>query len=233
MLATSVHAHDAWLRPVVTDGVAELRVLIGEPFTAEETMPFESARVAKLSMASADGVRDLRGDAMAMAGLVKGTGMIDVERIPFDVALDAEKFNTYLEDEGHYEAVQSRMRDGEYGKPVRERVLRHIKTFVGSLDESFLHRFGTRLEIVPLALPKAGEPLRVRIIYDGRPLANARVSIFAKGWQRMLRTDRNGDAVVVLSTSGFIVVRTTRLERCSGCDVDYQSDWAALTFDMQ
>ena len=35
--------------------------------------------------------------SMAMAGLVKGTGMIDVERIPFDVALEIAGLKDYYE----------------------------------------------------------------------------------------------------------------------------------------
>ncbi|HEV8658052.1 MAG TPA: DUF4198 domain-containing protein [Thermoanaerobaculia bacterium] len=233
LLASTTYAHDAWFEPVVTNGVAELRLQLGERLVPEETLPFESARIAQIWIATGNGVRDLRDDRMAMVGLVKATGMIAVERIPFDVSLDPERFNSYLEDEGHFEAVQNRMRDGEYAKPVRERVTRHLKTFIGALDDSFLHGFGTRLEIVPLASPKVGEPLSVRVIFDGRPFANARVAVFEKTWQRMIRTDRNGEARVLLSTPGFVLVRTTHIERCSGCSVDYQSDWAALTFDVQ
>ncbi|HEY3057166.1 MAG TPA: DUF4198 domain-containing protein, partial [Thermoanaerobaculia bacterium] len=107
------------------------------------------------------------------------------------------------------------------------------KTFIGAPDDSFLHRFGTRLEIVPLVLPRIGEPFRIKVIYDGKPLANARVTLFEKGSEKMVRTASNGEASLILPAPGFVMVRTTRIERCDRCAVDYQSDWAALTFDVQ
>jgi uncharacterized protein DUF4198 len=205
-------------------------------------MPFEGSRVGGMWLVSRGVVRDLRDDALATSGVVNATrGMIAVERIPFDVDLDAEKFNTYVEDEGHYDILRHRIRSGEYGVSERERVTRHLKTFVGvpaEDGEAFLHVFGTKLEIVPLSVPMVGKPLAMRIMYEGKPLADARVSVFGrdaegKPWLTMVRTNRNGEAGVVMASPGFVMVRTSRLEQCRRCDVDYRSDWAALTFNVQ
>lgn len=242
--AAAAYGHDAWIDPRLTvianTAVADLRIMVGERLTAEETRPFETARVAQLWMATGLEVRDLRDDRAAMAGRIKvpagSPAMIAVERIPFDVSLDADRFNTYLEDEGHFELLQTRISHGEYARPARERVTRHLKTFLGPTAgdrDGFLHRFGTRLEILPQTVPRAGKPLLVRILLDGRPLENARVAAFGKKWQAMVRTNKSGEARVVIPASGFVLVRTTHLERCDRCNVDYTSDWAALTFQVQ
>lgn len=242
-VSVSAFAHDAWFEPVTTSGVAQLRMKIGEPFLAEETMPFESARVAAVSIATHGATRDLRGDPLAMNGVlsVAAPAMINVERLPFDVALDAEHFNTYLEDEGHYDLLQARMRRRQYSSAERERVTRHIKTFVGnpSADaNAFLHAFGSSLEIVPLALPVSGKPWPLKVMLGGKALSNARVSVFGRNqdgarWMKMIRTDGAGVASFVLESSGFIVVRAAHLAPCHRCDVDYASDWAALTFTIE
>src|SRR6266511_6336629 len=44
-------AHDAWFEPVVTDGVAELHLQLGERLVPEEALPFETACVAQIGLA--------------------------------------------------------------------------------------------------------------------------------------------------------------------------------------
>lgn len=154
-------------------------------------------------------------------------GMVVLERDPFEVELDADTFNRYLSAEGHDHGLRST-------NSVRERVTRHLKAFVGRpIDRSFLRRFGTRLEIVPLTIPAAGKPFRVRVLLDGRPLPRAQVSFFSRREASCegltVRTNRRGQASAVLHP-GFVLVRTTHIER--GRDVDYQSDWTSLTFDV-
>jgi hypothetical protein len=188
-LAFGANAHDAWLEPQLTGGSAELRLMLGENFKAQEMLPFE--------------------------------GMVAVAREPFYVDLDAERFNRYLAEEGHADALRT-------AEPVRERVTRHLKTFVGTPDSAFTRRFGMRLEIVPTTLPVRGEPFAVRVLLDGRPLANARVS-FLGAATTVARTDRNGEAKAVIG-EGLVLVRTTHIERCRNGGAAYASDWAALTF---
>jgi hypothetical protein len=149
--------------------------------------------------------------------------MIAVARAPFEVTLNPETFNRYLAEEGHDLSLRT-------DHPVRERVTRHLKTFAGAaFDSSFTQRFGTRLEIVPLTIPEPGQPLRVIVMFEGKPLAGALVSFFG-GAPAVVKTNARGEAAAVVP-AGFVLVRTTHIRR--GGDVDFESDWAALTFSVE
>src|SRR5215211_4081338 len=91
LVSVSAYAHDVWFEPAIAGGGIELRVRAGEPFTAEEPMAFEPGRISRIAAARGGSVRDLADDSPAMNGFLSAAEpqMISVERIPFDVTLDA------------------------------------------------------------------------------------------------------------------------------------------------
>jgi hypothetical protein len=167
-------------------------------------------------------LRLLLGEHLAAEKVLPFSGTIALARPPFEVTLDAETFNRYLAEEGHDPRFRA-------DRTVRERVKRHLKTFAGAeFDSSFLERFGTRLEIVPLDVPRSGKPFRVKLLLEGKPLAGARVT-FHGSTTAVVRTDSRGEAEAALE-AGFVLVRATHIRR--GDDIDFESDWAALTFRL-
>jgi uncharacterized GH25 family protein len=244
-------AHDFWLEP--SDGfrpaagdIISLRMFVGEAFRPEQELPPVSERITRLEVVSSSGKFDItpegRRDILpAIALSDPGTFAIAMEREPSFITLDAEKFNSYLEEEGHHAIVSARLKDGSYGKPGRERYTRHLKMIlsIGESTEAWSHQFGTKLEIVPLADPaglRPGSRLPLRVLFEGKPLAGARVGVVSRqdgtiSREKMVRTDRSGNASVTVDSGGDFLVRTTWMRPCAKCnDADYESFWSAMTF---
>ncbi len=251
MLPSAALAHDFWLEP--SDGfhpaagdIISLRMFVGEAFKPEQELPPVSERITRLEVVSSSGKFDMtpegRRDILpAIALSDPGTFAIAMEREPSFITLDAEKFNSYLEEEGHHAIVGARLKDGSYAKDGRERYTRHLKMIlsVGESTEAWSHQFGTKLEILPLADPaglRAGSKLPVRVLFEGKPLAGARVGVVSRqdgniSREKMVRTDRSGNAKVTLDSAGDLLVRTTYMRPCAKCDdADYESFWSAMTF---
>jgi uncharacterized GH25 family protein len=113
---------------------------------------------------------------------------------------------------------------------------------VSSADPGFDKPLGHALELVPLASPVTpmgpGTPIKVQLLYKGKPLANARVSFIPRGEaltegfdERYERnTDANGRASFT-PTSGnyYLVVAHWQERKESGKGYDYTKYSATLT----
>ena len=228
-VAATANAHDAWIEPRATLQGAELRLVLGERLVPEKPLPF--------------------------------AGMIAVARAPFEVNLDAETFNRYLAEEGHDERLRSdrpirervtrhlktfagpafdasfTQRFGtrleiipltipEAGKPLRVLVMLEGKPLAGALVSFFPQS--------PRPLAGEGGPAerdRVRAKRSfATPSSAASRHLLPQAGEGSVRTNERGEAEAVLQR-GFVLVRTTHIRR--GVDVDFESDWAALTFTVE
>ena len=243
-------AHDFWLEPSesftpAAGEIISMRMFVGEAFRPEQELPPVADRVTRIDgvgpkgkLVIEPGARRDPLPALALSDL--GTYVIVMEREPSFITLAAEKFNSYLEEEGHHAIVAARMKDGSYAKDGRERYTRHLKMIlnVGESTSGWSHLFGTRLEIVPLADPgklKPGSELPLRVLFDGKPLAGVRVGIVTRNGseisrEKMVRTNAGGEARLTLETAGDLLVRTTYMRPCARCeDADYESFWSSMT----
>jgi uncharacterized GH25 family protein len=148
----------------------------------------------------------------------------------------------YLNDEGLDAIVASREQRGEARVPARERYRRYLKALVqvgNRRDKTYRRELGHRLEIILLAdptTPQNGDLLPVRILFNAKPLIGVRVfvqSIDGKGSRpESAVTDRTGVATVRLKRPGCRLVRLVHMERAqAGDEVDWESFWAAYTFE--
>jgi uncharacterized GH25 family protein len=136
-----------------------------------------------------------------------------------------------------------------HGKPVRS--IRSAKTYFvvsKSLDKvpfenpGFDKPLGHALELVPAANPVTpmgpGESIKVRLMFKGKPLADARVSFIPRGetlaegfderYER--KTDADGLASVVATTGNYFLVVAHRLEPDErGADYEATQYAATLT----
>ena len=107
---------------------------------------------------------------------------------------------------------------------------------------------GLPLEIVPVSAPEAGARLRVRLLWQGRPLAGA----LLKAWRSPLgeggaprdaesrdsvavagqaRTDASGEATIDTGATGEWLLSAVHMEPCADrAKADWESTWASLTF---
>ena len=165
-----------------------------------------------------------------------------------NIELPAAEFDTYLSDEGLAEprAVRQRMATPVAG---RERYRRCAKAWVAGTDARRAAKpVGQPREIVPLSLPGALPQLRVRLLWQGKPLAGAivktwRQPLAADGRTRALadrdsvarveavRTDARGEASLGVNEPGEWMLNVVHMVPCADTTAaDWESTWASLTF---
>ena len=245
-------AHDFWILPTnfqpAVGSAIGLRLLVGEHFVGER-VPRSATQIERFFVAGPAGEREVLGrEGMDPAGLLRadapGTWVVGYRSRPTSVELAAEKFEQYLKDEGLEHVIDERARRGESTAPGREQFSRSVKSLInvgGAADPSGFNRMlGLTLEIVPERDPRqidrAGLP--VRIIYNGKPLANSQVVVFRQDESEAgpvepvarLRSDKDGRAVVP-SSPGRWLIKAVQMRRAEqGSSVDWESIWTSLTF---
>ena len=173
-----------------------------------------------------------------------GTYVVGVSTRPRELALPAEAFNGYLEEDGLPDVLEARRRGNELDQGARERYSKHVKAVfqVGTAQsEGFSLVLGYPAEIVPLENPYTigrGTPLRVRCLVDGRPVANQTVLWGGEGGaqtpaRHSTRTGPDGVAEVTLDAAGRWYVKFVHMARVTQRGLDYESKWATLTFEVR
>lgn len=174
-----------------------------------------------------------------------GTYVVGVSTRPNRIDLSAEDFNFYLREDGIPDVLEARRQAGELDKPARERYHKHVKALV-QVGETRSDHYATVLgypaEIVPLENPytlRTGSSLRARILVDGKPVVNQLVlyggvtSADVPVEAREVRSDAQGIATVQLETAGVWYLKFIHMSKVEGDEVDYESKWASLTFEMR
>jgi hypothetical protein len=257
LVASLAWAHDLFLKldTYFVEPHARIRIAVLNGTFAKSEGFVAPERIADISAVSPGGRIRLaaatawsRGpDSTSLLGLElgdAGTYVVGVSTRPRELALRAEDFNAYLEEDGIPDVLEARRRDSELGKGARERYSKHVKA-VFQVGEARSDGFGAVLgypaEIVPLDNPYAiarGAPLRVRCLVDGRPVVNQTVlwggerggAVLA---QRSTRTDADGVAQVTPDAAGRWYVKFVHMVRATEPGLDYESKWATLTFEMR
>lgn len=253
LAATPAGAHDYWLEfhPAAPAAGGELAAALwlGEDFVPEAQTAIQDARAVSLRHLTRFRDLDLLPRArQGVAPLLRlglaapGGHLLALERDTTRVQLRARRFNRYLEDEGLRGALAERKRSGELWRRGTERYQRYLKAFVqvGDAPDAISTRvLGHRLEVVPerdLATVRVGERLGVRVLFEGRPLAGAQVEVFARAagapQGQAGVTDAGGRAEFTVHEPGTWLVRTVHMQRCVGCEVQWESFWAAYSFAL-
>ena len=172
-----------------------------------------------------------------------GTYVVGVSTKPREISLKAVEFNDYLRHDGLPDTLADRKKNGELDKDVRERYSKHVRAVfqVGDvLSEEYKQPFNYPVEIIPQQNPyslKVGDELVVLCTKDSHPIANQFVMV---GWQsrdgkvhgQQVRTDADGLARVKLVGAGKWYVKMINMTPLSELDLNYESKWASLTFEI-
>lgn len=175
-----------------------------------------------------------------------GTYVVGVSTRPRAFELAAKDFNAYLASDGVPDVLAARRRDGELGKPARERYAKHVKTLLqvgAATSDAYRTELGYAAEIVPVENPyalRAGATLPVRVLLEGRPIANqyvlygGRTAAGARIAQRSVRSDSAGIARIRLAQRGTWYVKFIHMARLEGhAEADYESTWATMRFEVR
>ena len=188
-----------------------------------------------------DGLKE-DGKRLAAAITVPASGHLIVTAINA-AAMETMKppsFEKYLNEEGLGHVVKARAERGETDKPGRERYTMYAKALLASPTpgDGYTMAAGLPLEMIPEKDPyrlQTGEALPVRVLLRGAPVANLDVTAAstAPGFKARVigRTDASG-RVTIPVTKGQWRLHTIHMERVSEADVDWESLWTTLTFEV-
>ncbi|HET9233776.1 MAG TPA: DUF4198 domain-containing protein [Candidatus Eisenbacteria bacterium] len=246
----SAQAHDFWVSPQPMDPEAGqavlLRLYAGESFVGDE-IPYEAARVALFQHVTVGQTETLAGregfsPAAFLRGIVPGVHLVGYTSAGTDIQVDAARFNHYLQDEGLSNILAYRRQTGQLGSAAHERYFRYAKAlFVtpGARPDPNTSGYvlGQRLEIIPEFDPaqiaqKRGA-IRVRVVYEGKPLAGATVFAMPRsnphdgGITNV--TDASGHAAFVLDRPGEWMVKLIWMVPGTQ-GAEWESSWASLVF---
>ncbi len=176
-----------------------------------------------------------------------GTHLVGVSTEAKIIELSAEDFNLYLAHDKVMDILAERKKSGETDKPARELYSKHIKTLVQVGDKrtgSFNTNLEYPIEIIPSQNPynlKKGDEMGFQVLRDGKAVANQLVYASHAGFHGHLedgsheeavtaRTDSKGFGKIKLVESGEWYIRLIHMVKSDKKDIDYESNWATITF---
>jgi len=254
LLACSAKAHDYWLAPASfyspPEKAVTVRLFVGDGFKSEAQRPFQKQPTVKFQLFSARDTLDLAAageDGKTPVARItpkkSGNYVVALERAPQHIKLNADKFYKYLKEEVLDAILEQRRKSGDDKKEGRERYSRYLKCLlqVGKAHDDTCKRvLGQRLEIVPQCNPyelKAGDTLTVRVLFEGKPLAGAKLFAHHQAGDKVttktVRTGKDGTATIKLDKAGSWLLRLVHMRPCTGdADADWESFWAACSFGL-
>jgi len=250
VLARQADAHDFWIAPEPPDpqtGQAVLlRLFAGEWFVGDE-VPYEAAHALRFQHISGNSVETLSGregfsPASFLRSIAPGVHLIGYTSAGTDIQIEPEKFNRYLEDSGLSLVLAYRRQHGLAGSPAHERFFRYAKALIvtsgAKPDVATSDRvLDQRLEIIPefdpVAIARRAGAIRVRVMYEGKPLIGATAFAMPQSDPQAGRlediTDHDGRVSFVLDRSGVWMVKLIWMVPGTQ-GADWESSWGSLVF---
>ncbi len=256
-LILPVFAHDLFLKLdsffVVVNDKVSVKILNGSFQGSEGAVSF--GRLKDASVISPAGVRSnpqetdfTKDEKTAFLNLQPseaGNYLVGLSTMLSEIDLKGKDFNEYLTEDGIPDTLAERKRKKELTKDVRERYSKHVKTIfqVGDKQtDNYKTALGYAVEIVPVTNPyslKTGDTFEFQCLKDGNPLANQFVMTGREDAKSKLiigknvRTDKNGVAKIKLDGVGKWYVKFINMTRLNDPQINYESKWATLTFELR
>lgn len=257
--ATFAGAHDLWLVPEQFTVSPRAKVAValntGDTFPVSESA-VKPERIERASLVTSDGSTPVPASRTAGTSTVvdviaprAGGGMIvEVVLKPVTTKQPRDGFDEFIKHEGLDRVAELLAREPSRREAESRVYAKYAKTLlrVGKRRKGatlYSKPLGHRLEIVPEADPfslKAGGEFPVRLLFDGKPLALARLVVGSAAAETAkqstmpgVRTDVGGRAVPRLEGSpGPHYVHAVHMIPAEGrTDVQWETFWATLTFE--
>jgi uncharacterized GH25 family protein len=232
-----------------------LRVPIFNGTFAKSANGIEFERVKQLQLLTPDGFTSpapigwtiARSDSTTQFSVVlakPGTYALGLSTKPRELAQTADAFNKYLKEEGITDMLALRKKTGQMKWPARERYSKSVKSVfqVGEARTPQVNMpFGAPAEIVPLDNPYVGQRtgvVHMLCLVDGKPVPGMTVLVGSqlaneKVKELSLVTDAKGTIGVRITRKGRWYVKFVHMVRLTGGEIDYESRWASLTFQVR
>lgn len=248
-------AHQFWVRPgsftATEGGLGRFYLMHGHHFE-NQFVPRNEPYIERFELLDALGAQRIIGQHGQPTNLARfrttGSQVVVYESQEVRSELGPERFAAYLAEEGLDGIARQREALGETQKDGIEVYVRCAKALVtvvpkdGTASEGPTDRVaGLPMEIVlqPLGRVEAGQRARVRVLFGGQPLPDARILAVCQAHDGSeakvmaeVRTDTNGMASIELSLAGSWMFTSVHMIRTNGrTDADWKSYWASLTFE--
>ncbi|MDX6021104.1 DUF4198 domain-containing protein [Scandinavium sp. V105_16] len=245
---TAVQAHEFWMIPHNAQSrtgeqvVFELRIGSGLPGKQSVRFP---------GLISTFIARDARGkyavsgrDNSRVIGHLRprasGATVVALRTNEAKITLPASEFNAYLEEEGLTKVIHQRQQESDSAEPATELFSRCGKSIilVDGKSAGFDQPLGQPLEVIPLTEPfgyQPGQPYRLRLLRDGKPLVGAQIKAQLQGKKRYLLkavSNAQGEVAIALPEPGVWLFSAVDMVPAENPDADWQSLWASVTLDI-
>ena len=250
LLATPVLAHDFWIEPSSfrpapgTPVGVHLRVGVAFAGDPVPRVPLLIERFGVVHGGRESVLRDLgRTDpAGVVAPSESGPYWLVYQSRAWYVELEARAFEAYLLEEGLESIVARRAELGESERDGNEAFYRGAKSVLcagAELSPEPPEIAGMSIEIVPetdLCAARSGSAVPFRVLFRGDPVAGLLLVGIPRddpAGRVAVRTDGDGRGTLELGRPGVWLVKAVHMVRADpGLDVDWESYWASLTFQI-
>jgi len=175
-----------------------------------------------------------------------GTYLAGISTKPRIIELSGEDFTGYLEHEGLTSILEKRKQEGSFNNSAREKYSKHIKAILQVANKTTDHyakELGYPIEFIPLKNPydlKVGDQMAFKLLYLGKPIKNQTAHVSSRksasdtdGEEQALITDENGELSFTITNKGQWYVASIYMEDSKEENLDYESNWATLTFEVR
>ena len=175
-----------------------------------------------------------------------GTYVAGISTLPRVIKLDAAQFTDYLKHEGLTSTVNDRKTKGISDQPAAEKYSKHVKAIIQVEDKKtteYSTVLGYPIEFIPASNPyelSVGDDLRMKLLFKGLPLSNQVVHIGSRSSDKIreveekeTRTDSAGEFSIKIDKQGKWFVASLYMPQSGEEGIDYESNWATLTFEVK
>jgi len=176
----------------------------------------------------------------------EGTHVAGISTLPKVLEMTPEDFNDYLEHEGLEKTIAERKKEGIIDSGAKEKYSKHVKALLQVGDktsEGYDIALGYPIEFVPMDNPfghKVGDAVSFKLLWQGNPLTNQTVHYStsipgkdAHDSENSTTTNAEGILTMVPNRAGKWYVATIHMEKSKEEGLDYESNWATLTFEIK
>jgi uncharacterized GH25 family protein len=216
---------------------------IGEPWDLQKNQ-IQSLVLQHTSSSSSvlDSIREDGNNNLILTLRAEGSYLLSMQTKNAVNEWEAEKFNSFLKENGLDEILDRRTKTNTLASPAKEYYSGYTKLLVqvGEKKEDTHKKInGFPVEILPLENPyalKIGDPIHFKILFDGKPVFGVRVKVWNRFDNRTtiqnIYTEKNGTLETRVSSPGPWMVSVIRMVPSKQSGADWQSYRGSLVFGI-
>ena len=240
-------AHDTWLLPLRDAGTtATFELTSGMAYPkADYSIPGDriATRGCRVAAATCELSTGKSGEhALQLSAVMDrdAAGVAWIDLAPKTLSLDADSVDEYLAEIDPPPSVRVAYMAQSEPRHWRETYVKHTKALTGlagTAPTTWSTPVGSELEITPVAGTRLlkDSSARFQVLSGGKPLGDFAIGVVGgpNAKPRLLRTDGNGEVAIRIDGAGYWMLRVTQLTPSKVKDIDWDSHFATLTFDVR